>query len=789
WKDDVECKETESRVSEMDDNITTAGTRVKTVSESYYCRTKVGTAGTKLLLSGKVKTAQRNMLSDKDVAKEADVAKEPQDAKETEVADEKPEQYSGEAKPSDDSLGLESVVSVLVRQVAKEQENAKEIEVSKEPKNAKETEEVDEPIADVILDELLQRTFNEPKLVKDDKGKGTLNDYKGNGKRIMKVIVISSSGDEVSSDDLISTSNDLISTSDDLIPIEEESMIIGKDPFSNTNSSSDDDVNSGVSTDSSCDKELSWLSNSKSSTSKSRVSNSSKFKASKLSKIMKQDKAQQAARDEKLVPTKDRVTIGKSNLGMDPTLNEKEETYQVILDIIKNTPCYNAFLITVDEFIVPLSNDPLMDFLDLGYKGPLKHIFEMFVDHMHQPWRTLGAIINRCLSRKASSNDRLRPSSIEFCRRQGSPYHTVDNDSVLDRLKLISKGDIYQAYGKPILESLITDDIQNSEAYKTFIDSDEEVGTSLEVLDESKGNSKARDDLEDEVSTDDDEDDASIDIEKTNDERTDTDDEDLVMGKAEKLVEQKTNEELKADEEQKEDDPVGDEQVVQESFYAVKVLVSPEPTQIPPTPPLPVIEVQATPAQATSVPNSEALTAVLQRASDLEKDVKKLKQVDYTPAILESLKSDILEAVNKYLGLTLRVTLQKVKQERVTQEKIPKYSTTPYYQATDDEHNPYLWMKVTWIYLLWILLLRGKDDMTIKIKTLLLDQTKGRKGEELEKIQSVYESEHEVQMDVEEQDLDNVANDVDEPQADAIPKIPKKDWFKESPKPETLNPD
>ncbi|GJU50987.1 hypothetical protein Tco_1220542 [Tanacetum coccineum] len=63
---------------------------------------------------------------------------------------------------------------------------------------------------------------------------------------------------------------------------------------------------------------------------------------------MKQDKAQLAARDEKLVPSDDRVKIGKSNLRMDPFNTQKEETYQVVLDIIKNTPCYNAFLISAD---------------------------------------------------------------------------------------------------------------------------------------------------------------------------------------------------------------------------------------------------------------------------------------------------------------------------------------------------------------------------------------------------------------------------------------------------------
>ncbi|GKB32786.1 hypothetical protein Tco_0872187 [Tanacetum coccineum] len=145
---------------------------------------------------------------------------------------------------------------------------------------------------------------------------------------------------------------------------------------------------------------------------------------------MRQEQAQQAARDEKLVSTKDRVKIGKSNIRIDPTLTQKEKTYQVILDIIKDTLCYNAFLITADvheiyiqkfwftikkEFTVPPSHDSLMEFLlELGYKGQLRHISEMFVDQMHQPWRTLGAIINICLSGKTSSNDRLQQSRIEI---------------------------------------------------------------------------------------------------------------------------------------------------------------------------------------------------------------------------------------------------------------------------------------------------------------------------------------------------------------------------------------
>nr|GEY65737.1 hypothetical protein [Tanacetum cinerariifolium] len=58
------------------------------------------------------------------------------------------------------------------------------------------------------------------------------------------------------------------------------------------------------------------------------------------------------------------------------------------------------------------------------------------------------------------------------------------------------------------------------------------------------------------------EDDARIDIEKTDYKRTDTDDEDMVMGKAEKTVEQKADEEHEANKEQKGDEHAKDEQVV-----------------------------------------------------------------------------------------------------------------------------------------------------------------------------------------------------------------------------------
>ncbi|GJW77994.1 putative reverse transcriptase domain-containing protein [Tanacetum coccineum] len=181
-------------------------------------------------------------------------------------------------------------------------------------------------------------------------------------------------------------------------------------------------------------------------------------------RIMNQQEIQQDARDETLVPSADRVKISNTNMRIDPSQTQKEETYQVILNIIKNSTCYNAFLITADvpymqqfwytvkkikstnsyefdladkkckvdlevfkkilgiclrvqgeEFVETPPEESLLTFLiELGYKGQLNKLPNMFVDYMHKPWRTLAAIINKCLSGKTSSNDRLRKSRIEI---------------------------------------------------------------------------------------------------------------------------------------------------------------------------------------------------------------------------------------------------------------------------------------------------------------------------------------------------------------------------------------
>ncbi|GJW94175.1 hypothetical protein Tco_0173847 [Tanacetum coccineum] len=166
------------------------------------------------------------------------------------------------------------------------------------------------------------------------------------------------------------------------------------------------------------------------------------------------------------VPFTKRVKISSTNVRLETTLPQKEKTFQVVINLIKNSKCFKAFTISADvpeifmqqlwytikkvqgtdsyEFLLAnkkcvvntdvfrmildiclrvegvdftgvLDDDATLAFLiELGYKGPLYKHTNMFVDHMHQPWRTLAAIIKKSLSGKTASNDKLRKFIIDI---------------------------------------------------------------------------------------------------------------------------------------------------------------------------------------------------------------------------------------------------------------------------------------------------------------------------------------------------------------------------------------
>nr|GEU74769.1 hypothetical protein [Tanacetum cinerariifolium] len=127
---------------------------------------------------------------------------------------------------------------------------------------------------------------------------------------------------------------------------------------------------------------------------------------------------QVTARDKKLVSSTERVKISSTNLRLETTVPQKEEKFQVVIDIIKNSTCFKAFTISADvlEIFMQQSWYTIKKFqgtksyefllankkcrvdaevfrkilgICLRVKGTLYKYTNMYVDHMSQPWRTL----------------------------------------------------------------------------------------------------------------------------------------------------------------------------------------------------------------------------------------------------------------------------------------------------------------------------------------------------------------------------------------------------------------
>ncbi|GJT72875.1 retrovirus-related pol polyprotein from transposon TNT 1-94 [Tanacetum coccineum] len=151
-----------------------------------------------------------------------------------------------------------------------------------------------------------------------------------------------------------------------------------------------------------------------------------------------QETQQVVARDEKWVSSTERVKISSTNaftitaevleIFMQQfwyTIKKVKdsESYEFLLDnkkCIVDAEVFRKILdicprVEGEEFTEVQDDDATLTFLtDLCFKGPLHKYTNMYVDHMHQPWRTLAAIINKCLSGKTASNDRLRKSRIDI---------------------------------------------------------------------------------------------------------------------------------------------------------------------------------------------------------------------------------------------------------------------------------------------------------------------------------------------------------------------------------------
>ncbi|GJV76865.1 hypothetical protein Tco_1508449, partial [Tanacetum coccineum] len=408
---------------------------------------------------------------------------------------------------------------------------------------------------------------------------------------------------------------------------------------------------------------------------------------------MEQKNPQQAALDEALVPIVDQVKINSFNMRIDPTKKQKEATYQVTLDILKLSSCYNAFLIITDEFVEPPPHDALVSFLkQLGYKGSLELVSDMYIDHMYQPWRAFLNIINKCLSRKksdfqyqfdnrhSSANRRehipyprftkviihyflLKHGSIP--KRHGSLIHTIKYDAVLGKLKFVSKGEEEQK--KPSkLADLTTESNNNPKAQVTQVP-DEPNDISGSSSSSSSGSDNETKDISSDDKVKDDDYKADEEMKDAENDKSEKAKEDhpvvpnprssLILSSAEYgnqflnvssntslvgILKDPTKIEIQSMVDvliHQEDSAVLRTPLVDTVISMVIEKTTPTPTQIPPT----------TEAQVTPVSKFDPSLKFEQRFFKLEKKVEALSKVNQAEAIEESVQANLINEVKNQL--------------------------------------------------------------------------------------------------------------------------------------------
>nr|GFB54569.1 hypothetical protein [Tanacetum cinerariifolium] len=200
---------------------------------------------------------------------------------------------------------------------------------------------------------------------------------------------------------------------------------------------------------------------------------------------------QQVALDESVIPSTQRLRIGRSNFRLPSDIQSKESTLQVVYDVLRNSPLFRAFQVTTDvpeiymqEFwataklhhnsirfkidtkksvldleafremlhISPRipnqsfadlpTEEEILEFLRfLGHSHDIRYLMDVNVNKLYQPWRSFALVINKRLTGKSSGVDSFRLSQAQML---WGFYHRIN----IDFAYLIWEDFVYQVEHK-----------------------------------------------------------------------------------------------------------------------------------------------------------------------------------------------------------------------------------------------------------------------------------------------------------------------------------------------------
>nr|GEZ47626.1 hypothetical protein [Tanacetum cinerariifolium] len=239
---------------------------------------------------------------------------------------------------------------------------------------------------------------------------------------------------------------------------------------------------------------------------------------------------QQVALDEALVPSAQRLRIGRSNFRLPSDIQSKESTLQVVYDVLRQTPFFKAFLVTADvpeiymqEFwvtatvhqhsirfkmdtrkhIVDLESfremlhislrvlgqsftelpfeEEILEFLSLRL-SQAQILWGLYhrrnVDYAFLIWEDVVYQVEHKNQKKSNEMYYLRFTKViihhfmmkkpSIPRRNNVNWHYIRDDILFSTIKVVSRHQNTQQYGAILPIELTTEDIKNTKAYKEY---------------------------------------------------------------------------------------------------------------------------------------------------------------------------------------------------------------------------------------------------------------------------------------------------------------------------------
>nr|GEY12600.1 hypothetical protein [Tanacetum cinerariifolium] len=204
---------------------------------------------------------------------------------------------------------------------------------------------------------------------------------------------------------------------------------------------------------------------------------------------------QQVALDEALVPSTQRLRIGRSNFRLPSDIQSKESTLQLVYDVLRRCPFFMAFLVTVDVPEVYMQEFWATAYVhqrSIRFKmNNKKHIVELesFREMLHICPRIPGQAFAKLpfkeeilefIRNQKKSNEMYYPrftkviihhfmsKDLSILRRNKINWHYVRDDSIFSTIKVVSRHQNTQQYGAMLPIELTNDKIRNTKAYKEY---------------------------------------------------------------------------------------------------------------------------------------------------------------------------------------------------------------------------------------------------------------------------------------------------------------------------------